>query len=237
MANQKVAIITVIKNESKRLSEWVDFHFRFHDIDHFEFYLDYPDDDSEEVLNSFKYKYNIHYQYTREIRKEATQWEGHSSPELDAEQEYSFSLGYNKLRPHFDWIIIMDVDEWIVPTNIKEYNLKQTLLQVKENRTHLYHLTFCPPFDTSKSIIEQNFYRWDPAPYVTPAGLAIWPKTIMRGKLDKDCSVSIHWGSESVGKGVECKDFVLHHFQNHMYYKDEEFLTYDDSILKMIRGV
>ena len=46
-----LSVITQIRNESKRLKEWVEFHSYFHKVDHFLFYLDNPEDNSEDILN------------------------------------------------------------------------------------------------------------------------------------------------------------------------------------------
>ena len=59
-----LAVITQIRNESKRLKEWVEFHSSFHKIDHFLFYLDNPEDNSEEILNELKKTYSIDYKFT-----------------------------------------------------------------------------------------------------------------------------------------------------------------------------
>ena len=55
----KIALITQIRNESKRLKEWVEFHNFYYDFDLFLFYLDKPEDNSKEVLENLKLKYNI----------------------------------------------------------------------------------------------------------------------------------------------------------------------------------
>jgi hypothetical protein len=59
----KLSVLTMIKNEAKRLPEWLYFHKHVHDVDRFVFYLDNPEDNSQEVLESLKGKYNIEYFY------------------------------------------------------------------------------------------------------------------------------------------------------------------------------
>ena len=60
----KIAIITQIRNESKRLEEWIKFHSFFYAIDYFLFYLDNPEDDSEDVLKKLQKTYKIDYKFT-----------------------------------------------------------------------------------------------------------------------------------------------------------------------------
>ena len=74
-----LSVLTMIKNEAKRLNEWVYFHKTVHDVDLFLFYLDSPDDNSREVLDSLKSKYNIEYFYTRKehpFRNKPNEWAG-----------------------------------------------------------------------------------------------------------------------------------------------------------------
>lgn len=46
-----LSVLTMIKNEAKRLPEWLYFHKNVHAVDRFLFYLDNPDDNSKEVLD------------------------------------------------------------------------------------------------------------------------------------------------------------------------------------------
>lgn len=232
-----LAVITQIRNEAKRLEEWINFHSTFYNVDHYLFYLDNPEDNSREVLEKLKEKYSIDYKYTNPVGE----YQGNSCMVATDRQRESFKDGFHTLKHIYDWIAIFDVDEWIVPKDLENYNLKETLSNVEENILYLPMYNFVPPFDYSKSITEQNFYRWSTEERVD-SGHKDCGKSIIRGKilLDRDVDVHIHWGPEEyqyragVAFDVENDSFRLHQFQGHMNHGGRNYEVYDDSIKQML---
>lgn len=237
----KVAIITQIRNEAKRLKEWVYFHNKYYDIDYFLFYLDYPEDNSEEVLIELKNTYNIDYKYTNRVGE----YIGNSCMVATDRQRESFKDGFNNLKKDFDWIAIFDVDEWIVPVNITECNLKKTLSETKENLIYLPMYNFTPPFDYDKSITNQNFYRWTTKERFEN-GHGTCGKSIIRGKicLNRELNVNIHTGPEDAPEYHYNVDFEsknhkyrLHQWQWHCGHQGKKYEKYDDIIKKMFEKI
>ena len=235
-----LAIITQIRNESKRLKEWVEFHSFFHKLDHFLFYLDNPEDDSEDVLKELKKIYSIDYKFTNPIGD----YNGNNCMIATERQKESFTDGFILLRNKFDWIGIFDVDEWIVPIDIENYDFKEELSKVKENILYLPMYNFAPPFDYNKSICEQNFYRWSCKERFDNGHLSCG-KSIIRGKiyLDRIFSVDIHLGPDLheyrnlVDFNSINHKFRLHQFQGHLYHVNKKYEFYDESIKKMFNKI
>lgn len=233
----------MIRNESKRLEEWISFHYKHYNIDYFLFYLDNPEDNSEETLLRLKNLYPIDYLYTNPIGDHHV-YNGNNflvSGALER-QIQSFTDGFHKLKYEFDWIAIFDVDEWIVPVDIHEFNLKKTLSQTKENILYLPMYNFEPPFDYDKSIVEQNLYRWSNEERNTN-GHKTCGKSIIRGKIltDLQFNVDVHMGpyrvreySTNVDFESKCHTFRLYQWQSHLYHKDKKYEIYDDKIIHMV---
>lgn len=237
----KIAVITQIRNEAKRLKEWVFFHKSYYDIDHFLFYLDYPEDNSEEVLMDLKKTYNIAYKYTNPVGE----YQGNSCMVATHRQRESFKDGFNLLKKDYDWIAIYDVDEWIVPVDINNYNLKNMLLNTKENLVYIPMYNFTPPFDYNKSITEQNLYRWTTEERYSN-GHATCGKSIIRGKmfLDREIDINIHTGPEGISEYHDYVDFEsknhkfrLHQWQWHGGHQGRKYERYDDTVKKMFESL
>jgi len=234
-----LAVVTQIRNEAKRLEEWVSFHTKFHDVDHYLFYLDNPEDNSKEVLDQLREKYSIEYRYT-EIEGD---YNGNNCAIAINRQKKSFSEGFNELKHSYDWIAVFDVDEWIVPVDLENYNLKNTLAEVKENILYLPMYNFIPPFDYDKSITEQGFYRWSTEERESNDH-GTCGKSIIRGGiyLDNNTTVDVHLGPDNqeyrhaVDFASKGHTFRLHQFQNHNTHKGKPYEVYDDSIKQMING-
>jgi hypothetical protein len=232
-----LAIITQIRNEAKRLEEWVSFHTKFYDINHYLFYLDNPEDNSREVLDQLKEKYPIEYRYTEAVGE----YSGNNCMIATNRQRKSFSEGFNKLKHLYDWVAVFDVDEWIVPVDLESYNLKDTLTEVKENVLYLPMYNFVPPFDYEKSITEQNFYRWSTEERESNDHGSCG-KSIIKGGiyLNDNSTVDIHLGpdNQDYRQGVDFTSknhtFRLHQFQSHNTHKGKPYEVYDDSIKLML---
>jgi len=235
-----ITVLTQIRNEGPRLKEWIEYHYNCYDIDLFYFYLDKPTDDSKKILKELSKKFPIKYKPTDGIGL----YNGNDSMHPDATQRQLRSLkkGFNFLKYKFDWIAIIDVDEWIVPNNLQNYNLKQTLKSYNRNLFWLPSYFFKPPFDANKSIVSQNFYRCS-SEERSKSKYADEGKSIVRGKigLDEVYKVDVHRGPEAnlyndeIDFWTDNADFRIHHFQSHCSKSNLDYGVFDNSIAKIIK--
>jgi hypothetical protein len=250
MEKYKLACITQTRNESKRFKEWITYHSKVLGFDHFLIYLDNTTDDSEEVLKSLQSKFSIEIRHTNK-KGEYTDSNICCDDALKRQVE-SFTEGFKILKYDYDWIAIMDVDEWIVPADINNFNFKEELSSLSTNCLYLQSYSFRPPFDYNKSITEQNMFRWTIEEKMNCTHRSTG-KSVFRGKvcLNKDPRVGVHWGPEAYEYSfVECcpmehnnavtgyKKYLLYHYQSHFYnggkpLTDEQYQLYDDSIIKL----
>lgn len=262
----KLVLMTQIRNESPRLVDWIRYHSKVIGFDHFLFYLDNCTDDSEKVLRSLQSEYSIEIRYSEVVGEypegrglsQAIGWEGNNRG-LDVHSSWpiermirSYTEGFKTLKHDYDWIAIFDVDEWIVPQDLNNFNFKEELSYLNTNLLYIQTYDFRPPFDYNKSIIEQKMYRWtlEEKMSVEMKGTG---KAVFRGKicLDKDPRVAVHWGPESSEYDlVECgpiysnngstgyKKYLLYEFRSHTEnckrpLTDDQYQLYDDSIVKL----
>jgi len=260
--------MTQIRNESPRLKDWIRYHSKVIGFDHFLFYLDNCTDDSEDVLKSLQSEYSIEIRQTEIMGEypegrglsQAIGWEGntkglnvkHSSWPIERMIK-SYTDGFGRLKKIYDWIAIFDVDEWIVPTDLENFNFRDELSSLKSNLLYLQTYDFRPPYDYNKSIIEQKMCRWtiDEKMSVNMKGTG---KSIFRGKicLDKDPRITLHWGPETFehannveGGAIEYqngrtgyKKYLLYEFRSHTEncgrpLSEDQYQLYDDSLVKL----
>ena len=264
----KLACITQIRNEAPRLVDWIKYHSTVIGFDHFLFYLDNSTDDSESILKSLQREYSIEIKIVP-IRGEYPDYPdtrgnsfiyndpkaslnlGHSNWVAER-QCASFTEAFNVIKGEFDWIGIFDVDEWIVPQDLNNFNFKNELSSFSTNALYLQTYDFRPPYDYSKRIIEQNMHRWtlEEKMSVEMRGTG---KTIFRGKLCMDSypRVGVHWGPESSEyNSVECgpiesnngvtgyKKYLLYEFRSTTEnckrpLTDDQYQLFDDSLVKL----
>jgi hypothetical protein len=236
----KLAAITQIKNESNRLREWIIYHSKVHNFDHFLFYLDKSQDDSEEVLKSLQSDFSIEIKKTDESGEYTV--DNLCNDDAIKRQERSFTEGYNLLKFDFDWIIIFDVDEWIVPNDIDDFNFKDDLSDATSSSLYIQSYDFKPPFDIKKSITEQIFRRWSDEEKSRTLNCRTG-KSILRGKsfLENYIQVSSH-GPINTPSYYRSQDwnekYKIHHFRSHLFnggipYNDNQYTVFDDSIKKI----
>lgn len=240
----KLAIVTQIRNESKRLEEWIKFHYYYYNIDLFFFYLDNSEDNSQELLENLKSKYNIEYENTEPFGE----YNGNNcmvSGAIDR-QRISFTKGYNYLKYDYDWIGVFDVDEWIVPLNINSFNFKNYLLNLNDNMLYIPMYNFKPTFNYDKSITEQNLYRWSTEERFNN-GHGTCGKSIIRGKvfLDEKININVHTGPENnldfYHKNIDLTSknhqYRLYQWQNHNNHINRNYDIYDDKIKIMFNNI
>lgn len=194
-------IVTQLKNESKRIEEWVDFHIKY-GFDKILFYLDYPTDDSVQVVKDLADKYHdrIAFSYTDGIGYTLDKYKSPEDyggqPGLINRIRRSYYLGTEWIYAHYGhdknhWIAYIDVDEFIVQTGDTHiYDFLSKVVPEDINRVHLPSYDMIEPTDLDKSVIEQSIYRWSDKTrnYGSVNGESGWfssrTKSIMR--FDKD---------------------------------------------------
>jgi len=227
-----VSVLTMIKNEAKRIPEWLYFHKKVHDIDRFVFYLDSPSDNSRDILDSLKEQYNIEYFDTRmnnPYRRKKNEF-------AKGRQTDSFTLGSIYLKNISDWIAIFDVDEFVVPNEDKR--LKDVLATLDKSRLYIHRWYFKPPFDLSKSMLDQCFYRWGDQERIK-TGHRWSGKSIFKTSEYHNTEVNTHYGPypKNCIEEAESTDFKIHHFQTQMTQANTKFEVFDNSIIKYFGGV
>jgi len=236
----KLSAITVIRNEQARIKEWIEFHSNFYDIDLFLIYLDNCTDNTENIIKELQNKYNIEYKYTDAI--------GNYTDNHDLQETYAgarvarhYSKGFNLLKYDYDWIAVFDVDEFITPININNFNLKNSLNNSSKDIYYLPMYCFKPPFDINKSIYDQNYFRWSDDTR-NNSGHGGSGKSIIRGKIHLDLQPNIHihtgpligqYSNNLENFNTSNTEFYLQHFQSHMTHARLSYDTYDDSIVRM----
>jgi hypothetical protein len=236
----KLALLTMIRNESKRLKEWIEFHSKFYNFEKFVFYLDNTEDNSKELLDELKVHYNIEYFFTQRVGGYVSVSQDTHGSEMFPRQLNSFTEGFKYLNNDYDWIAIMDVDEFIVPNDILNFNLTDTLSKTEGNILYLPMYCFVPPFNSDKSIIDQNFFRWTSEERETNGHIDSG-KSIIRGKMDINLNFKcdVHAGPDlSIYRDnfIISTDFKLHHFQSHINHINKKYELFDDSIRRMINN-
>lgn len=230
-----LSILTVIKNDAKRLSEWVYFHKKVHDVDRFVFYTDFPEDNSIEVLDSLKKEYPIEHFPTRMDNpyKHANWGRGRDFTYFGGRHVDALTRGSVYLKDKSDWIAIFDVDEFVVPNQDKR--LKDVLKDMTE-RLYIPCYVFKPPFDVNKSVVDQCFYRWSDEERKRN-GSGGSGKSVFRTDRYLNTTVCSHYGPfpDNTIPEIDCVDLKLQHFQNKMVHANKHYDFFDDSIVKYFK--
>jgi len=171
-------IVTQLKNENKRINEWIQFHLK-NGFDKIIIYLDYPEDGSDQTVkeislnnNNVLYFNTIHnvpintpygtvYTGTKSY-KSSNDYSGNSTVAYSL--AYSYKRGLEYIKQNFeitenDWVAFIDVDEFIVKTG--NMSLVDFLIKF-ENMDRFYITSYdmkCP-IDLNESVIKQSTYRW-----------------------------------------------------------------------------
>ena len=156
-------IVTQIRNEEKRLKDWILYHKNI-GIDEFIIYLDNCDDQSrnilEELSKSIEIKiFNANMFGSYPPTNNASTYSGYSVVMriIDSLKRGLYEVrNSNKNDNH--WTIFTEVDEYIIPQN--EKNLKEIVETVDENRIYIASYDFMCPFDLNYPVYNQTYLRW-----------------------------------------------------------------------------
>lgn len=265
----KLALVTQIRNEGPRLKDWIKYHSKVIGFDLFVIYLDNCNDDSEEILKSLQNEFSIEIKQVPVVGEypegrglsQTANWtdfnKGLDVPNSTWPGERmvrSYTEAFDNLKQDFDWIAIFDVDEWIVPQDIHNFDFKKELSKLETNLLYLQTYDFRPPYDYQKRVIEQNMHRWDLEEKMS-VEMRGTGKSVFRGKMCLDIKprVGLHWGPEGVSEytnSVECgpiylnngitgyKKYLLYEFRSHTEnckrpLTDDQYQLYDDSLVRL----
>ena len=160
-------IVTQIRNEEKRLIDWLEYHKNI-GVDEFLIYLDNSDDNSEKILNDNKEKYNIIIDYAKQIGNyidgENPNNYGKSSAYLRINESATRSIIYlkEKYKNVEHWTLFVEVDEFINLQKVK--NLQELIEKTNKNTKRIYMSSYdykCPfDLDSDISVYHQTYMRW-----------------------------------------------------------------------------
>lgn len=160
MEKLRLGAVTQVRNESKRILEWINFHKKV-GIERFIIF----DDDSSDNLREIAEKIpgvstlraiNYGQKFSTDNQNNYA-----GSEELQVRIRDSLKTGCSILKhENFDWAACIDVDEFIVPTSLN--TIQEYLKTLKADIPRVYITSFdmkCP-IDLEKSVINQTIERW-----------------------------------------------------------------------------
>jgi hypothetical protein len=162
--NVEFSIVTQIRNESKRLKDWIIYHQKI-GINHFVFFLDNCSDNSEEVLNELKKDINIDIFQANQFGSYPLNNDPTKYVNYDVVPRIKNSLyrGLKYVKEKFNhndnhWVIFTEVDEYIVPQT--KISLSSIVVNCPKNRIYIASYDFKCPFDLDIPVYNQTFWRW-----------------------------------------------------------------------------
>ena len=158
-------IITQLRNEEKRIKDWIKYHHKLGVLE-FVIFCDNCTDGTEKVLESLKNEYNIK---IFQANKFGT-YNNSTNP-----NDYKFTSVCQRIRDSYKrglyyikennidinhWSIFIEVDEYIVPQT--ELGLKEIInnIPMDLHRIYMSSYDFKCPFDLDTPVYEQTYYRW-----------------------------------------------------------------------------
>lgn len=157
-------IVTQIRNESKRIEEWVKYHNHIIGVEKFIIYDDHSNDETLSILNELSKKYHI---ITFSTNKNGHYLDSNNpnvygTIDLHNRILNSMNDGLNFLKKdtkNLDkWIFFIEVDEFI-KEDIRIYDYLSTI-PLDINRIWIPSYDFDDNFDLNKKILPQSIYRW-----------------------------------------------------------------------------
>lgn len=167
-------IITQAKDQSKRLKDWILYHYE-EGFDTFIYFDDYSEDNSIEVINNISKKYNINIivNYSDGIGNRMSRIDMMNSNSYGFDQSINNRLirSYNsglKIARSIDpssICAIIDVDEFLVSSHLKVIDAVKILMKYKNiNHIHINSFDVDDNFDLNQdwyTINENTKFRWD----------------------------------------------------------------------------
>ncbi len=216
-----ISLVAIFQNEAQFLKEWIEY-YKLLGVEHFYLYNNLSTDNYQEVLAPYVESGDV----------ELTEWDypANSHAEWDAIQIDSYRHAVERSKNETKWLVIVDVDEFVVP--VKAKNLNKLLAPYESNRniggicipwvffgtSHWYEL----PHD--RLMIEALLLNGGPA---SNGDLnKVWSqgsyKSIVRPKYVSNAA-SPHYCGYTQGRRHIMLNFNVAQI-NHYWTKDEKFL-------------
>lgn len=211
-------IVAQIRNEEKRLSDWIRYHSKI-DVTEFIIFCDNCNDNSENILNSMKEEFNIKIFQTERIGgyvESNNPLEYKYAPLINERVQMSFTKGFNYLKSyinnHEHWTFFIDVDEYVVPQT--DLTLSEIVKLVPKDiyRIYIASYDFKCPFDLNLPVYTQTYMRW--SDYTRTNGVSNGHKGWYKNR------------GKSMIRTIDC---ITDKVQNHVvdespYYQNDELL-------------
>jgi len=160
-------IVTQLKNEKRRVQEWVDYHFHV-GFDIIIIYIDYPTDGTDDLIKeiSLKNKNVIYFFTTHGVTvnyNSPNDYHGNVAIAYSLAKSYMEGLKYIKDNYKInqnDWVAFIDVDEYIVQTGDNKLIDFLSLIDPTIDRIYLTSYDMKCPIDLDYPVIDQSLYRW-----------------------------------------------------------------------------
>jgi len=178
----KIGAVTQVRNESRRILEWINFHKKV-GVERFIIFDDGSTDNLQEVVAGIPgvsiLKALDH--GTKFSTENQNTYAG--SEELQVRIRDSLRRGCHILKQEdFDWAACIDVDEFVVPTSLS--TIQEYIITLPSDTPKIYLASFdmrCP-IDLNRSVIEQSVHRWSEDTRVRGKALGIDGLFKTRGK-------------------------------------------------------
>lgn len=117
----KVCICAILKDEYFYLKEWIDWHLSL-GIEHIYLYEDYNSISHAPIVSEYD---NVHLYYVKDILEsyyKDTILDKHNA----WKQYYIYEYFYNSYRNKYEWIMFIDIDEFLILKDVKLFDLLDT---------------------------------------------------------------------------------------------------------------
>ena len=207
--NIKVAICTMAKQENLYIKEFVDYYINL-GINHFYIY-DSNDPNTEKISDIIG----------KEYKKYVTIYE--NKKEI-INQTIAYTKCYNSNKYKFNWIIMIDIDEYLY---IKTGTLKNYLSSSIFNKCDFIKIHWVQPTDNNLLYYEnKSLFERFKKPYLKDTHI----KTIVRGNIEK-LKFSIHSPLESPKKNSTCNNAGEKINYKNIHFQDIFEINYDKAYI------
>jgi hypothetical protein len=156
----RFGIVTQIRNESKRLEEWINFHKKI-GFERFIFFDDKSDDKTREILEKIS---GVSVRDTTNEGRLFNTVDPNSysgAIDLPMRQIVSFQKGIEQLREEsIDWVACIDVDEFMIPLNFNNMHDAMSNLDDRISRIYVSSFDMDHNFTIDKPVLSQTTSRW-----------------------------------------------------------------------------
>ncbi len=220
-----IILSTMCKNQGNRLEEWILYHNKL-GVQKFVIFLDNCTDNSREVLENIKEKYEI---YIDIFHTEILDTESQKIHWIQRSHKmYDFTLReYTKIS---SWIVFIEVDEFILQkTNI---NLKDFLENLDTKCVYINSWDFKGPFNENQKILSQSYECWTDEERFNN-GYRWRGKSIIRPKFFNKCMDAHHF--RMIDDRVS-DEFKVNRFLTQKYHGKEVYIDDDIFIIGHFRN-